>query len=115
MSKHALLLSVRLRFAKMILEGAKTVELRRVRPRIKAGDLVLVYVSAPLMELQGAFKVGNTVSGTPASIWKKLGGQTGTNREEFDAYFRGKDEAHALLIEECLDAAQARAAGLPAK
>jgi hypothetical protein len=29
-----------------------------------------------------------------------LGKQTGVNREEFDTYFKGKDEAHALLIEE---------------
>lgn len=100
MSKHALLLSIRPRFAKMIFEGTKTVELRRVRPRIKPGDLVLVYVSAPTKELQGAFKVGKTFSGTPASIWTKFGKQTGITREEFDAYFRGKGEAHALQIAE---------------
>jgi predicted transcriptional regulator len=84
----------------MIFEGTKTVELRRVRPTIRAGDLALVYVSSPTKELQGAFKVGKTVSGTPSFIWKEFGKQTGVTRKEFDAYFQDKDVAHALLIEE---------------
>lgn len=100
MSKHALLLSIRPRFAGMIFAGTKTVELRRVRPTIKAGDLALIYVTSPTKEIQGAFRVGKTVSGKPSLIWRKFGKQTGVNREEFDIYFKGKDEAHALLIEE---------------
>ncbi len=99
MSKHALLLSIRPRFAQMIFAGTKTVELRRVRPTIKAGDLVLVYVTSPTKELQGAFKVSQTVTGSPASIWKNYGKQTGVTRAEFDTYFSGKDQAHALIIE----------------
>jgi len=100
MSKHALLLSIRPRFAEMIFAGTKTVELRRVRPTIKAGDLALIYVTSPTKEIQGAFRVGKTVSGKRSSIWKRFGKQTGITREEFDAYFRGKNEAHALVIEE---------------
>jgi predicted transcriptional regulator len=100
MSKHALLLSIRPRFAAMIFAGAKTVELRRVRPTIEPGDLALVYVTSPVKEIQGAFKVGETVSATPAFIWKELGKRTGLTRQEFDAYFRGVNEAHALVIEE---------------
>ena len=100
MSKYALLLSIRPRFAKMIFEVIKTVELRRVRPTIRAGDLVLVYVTSPAKEIQGAFRVGKTISGTPDTIWRRFGKQSGTSRAEFDAYFRGKSEAHALVIEE---------------
>ncbi len=100
MSKHVLLLSIRPRFAEMIFSGTKTVELRRVRPTIAAGDLALVYVSSPVKELQGVFKVGKTISGKLESIWKKYGKKACVTRDEFDAYFKGKDEAHALLIEE---------------
>jgi predicted transcriptional regulator len=100
MSKHALLLSIRPKYAKMIFAGTKTVELRRVRPTIQAGDLVLVYVSSPTKELQGAFRVGKTVSGKPSLMWKKFGKQTGITRKEFNTYFRGKDKAHVLRIED---------------
>jgi len=100
MSKHALLLSIRPKYAQMIFAGTKTVELRRVRPSIQAGDLVLVYVSSPTKELQGAFRVGKTFSEKPSLIWKRFGIKTGVTREEFDTYFRGKAQAHALLIED---------------
>jgi len=100
MSKHVLLLSIRPRFAEMIFAGIKTVELRRVRPTIKSGELALVYVSSPAKELQGAFKVRKTISGTPASIWRRYGKQSGITRQEFADYFRGKREAHAILIQE---------------
>src|SRR6266446_4775480 len=100
MSKHALLLSIRPRFAKMIFAGTKTVELRRVRPKIKKGDLILLYVSSPAKELQGGFRVADMISGRPSSIWKKLGTRSGVTRQEFYAYFKGKGEAHALIVAE---------------
>lgn len=100
MSKHVLLLSVRPRFAQMIFAGTKTVELRRVRPKVKAGDLVLVYVTSPTKEVQGVFKVARAVSGRPSAIWRKFGKRTGITRREFDSYFNGKSHAHALTIEE---------------
>jgi predicted transcriptional regulator len=52
------------------------------------------------MEMQGAFKVGKTVSGTPSTIWKQYGDQTGISRDEFDKYFIGKKQAHVLLIKD---------------
>ena len=98
MSKHAVLISVRPRFAEMIFSGNKTVELRRVCPKISLGDLALVYVSSPAKELQGAFEVGKIISASPSALWKKVGKKTGISRKEFIAYFHGKTKAHALMI-----------------
>jgi predicted transcriptional regulator len=98
MSKHAILFSVRPRFAEMIFVGTKTVELRRVRPKISTGDLAFVYVSSPAKELQGAFEIGKIISASPSALWKKVGGKTGISRREFLAYFQGKKKAHALMI-----------------
>lgn len=98
MNKHALLISIRPRFAKMIFDGSKTVELRRICPRISAGDLALVYVSSPTKELQGAFEVGQVISTSPRALWRKVGKQSGISRREFLNYFQGKADAHALVI-----------------
>jgi predicted transcriptional regulator len=98
MNNHALLISIRPRFAEMIFAGSKTVELRRVCPRISSGDLALVYVSSPTKELQGAFEVGKVISATPSVLWRKIGKKSGITRAEFFAYFQGKTEAHALVI-----------------
>jgi predicted transcriptional regulator len=98
MNKHALLISIRPRFAKLIFDGSKTVELRRICPRISAGDLALVYVSSPIKELQGAFEVGQVISTSPQALWRKVGKQSGISRSEFLSYFQGKAAAHALVI-----------------
>jgi predicted transcriptional regulator len=98
MNKHALLISIRPRFAEMIFAGSKMVELRRVCPRISPGDLALVYVSSPAKELQGAFEVGKVISASPSALWRKIGKKAAIGRKEFFAYFHGKAEAHALVV-----------------
>lgn len=98
MSQHALLISIRPRFAAKIFEGTKTVELRRVKPRVSSGDLALVYVSSPTKELQGAFEVAGTVSAAPSALWRQLSKKTGLTRAEFRRYFSGKTVAHAIVI-----------------
>jgi predicted transcriptional regulator len=98
MSKHALVISIRPRFAEMIFDGSKTVELRRVCPIISEGDLALVYVSSPAKELQGAFEVGEVISTSPSALWRKIGKKSRITRKEFFAYFHGKKKAHALVI-----------------
>jgi predicted transcriptional regulator len=97
-TNHAFLISIRPRFAKMIFAGSKTVELRRVCPKVCVGDLALVYVSSPAMELRGSFEVGKILTGSPTAIWKKVGEKSGVSRAEFFAYFKGKKQAHALVI-----------------
>jgi len=82
----------------MIFGGSKTVELRRVCPKISPGDLAFIYVSSPAKQLQGAFEVGKIISASPSALWKKVGKKSGISRREFLAYFHGKKKAHALMI-----------------
>lgn len=98
MIKHALLISIRPRFAEMIFTGSKTVELRRVCPKVSSGDLALVYVSSPTKELQGGFEVKEVISASPLALWRKVGKKSGITQKEFFDYFDGKTEAHALVI-----------------
>jgi predicted transcriptional regulator len=97
-TNHAFLISIRPRFAELIFAGSKTVELRRVCPKVSVGDLALVYVSSPVMELRGSFEVGKILTASPVALWKKVGEKSGVTREEFFAYFKGKKKAHALVI-----------------
>jgi predicted transcriptional regulator len=34
----------------------------------------------------------------PDELWGHLGARTGVTREEFDAYFDGRDEAHGIGV-----------------
>lgn len=94
----ALLLSIRPRFAEQIFAGTKTVELRRVCPRVEAGDLVIVYSSGAEKALVGAFQIAGVVKSTPKVIWKRYGAETGLSKTELDSYYAGVDAGYAIEI-----------------
>lgn len=50
------------------------------------------------MELRGSFEVGKILTASPTALWKKVGEKSGVTRAEFFAYFKGKKQAHALVI-----------------
>jgi predicted transcriptional regulator len=99
MSKNAFLISIKPQFAEMIFSRKKTVELRRVPPKVEKGDMGLVYVSSPVKELQGCFEVAGIVSGSPTALWEQLGKKSGITRRALFTYFRGKAVAHAIVIQ----------------
>jgi predicted transcriptional regulator len=97
-TNHALLLSIRPRFAISIFSGCKTVEFRRVKPRIQAGDLVVVYASGSIKGIIGAFEVAGVTAAVPNAIWQKYDGVSGLTKKEFDDYFDGANVGYAIRI-----------------
>lgn len=95
----ATLVSVRPRYAEKIYSGEKRVELRKVRPPVSAGSLVLLYESAPIKALTGLFVVGGLESEAPPQVWAKYSGCAGVTREEFFSYFGQRSVGHAISIE----------------
>lgn len=87
--RSALLLSIQPHHAEKIFNGTKRVELRRVRPRVVAGDLVLVYVSTPIKALMGAFEVKAVVEASPRKLWQAVASDAGLTRGEFFKYYSG--------------------------
>ena len=97
--ERALVLSLKPWFAEAILAGAKTVEVRRVMPRITVPTLALLYASGSERALVGTCVV-RTVARFPADeLWRRHGADTALSRPEFDAYLEGRDCGVALLLE----------------
>lgn len=96
--RRTLLLSIRPRFAELILGGDKTVELRRVPPKVQDGDLVLLYASSPVRELIGTCTVAGLDVASAAEIWDRHGARAGVTRDEFDAYFAGASRAVGISV-----------------
>lgn len=96
----ALFLSLKPRFAEMILSGDKTVELRRVRPKLGASTLAIFYATSPARVIVGTSRIEGVETSTPANIWRHFGSASGLTREEFDAYFAGTDRAVAIRLTE---------------
>ncbi len=91
-------MSIKPKYADLIFAGSKTIELRRVCPKVGPGDLVLVYVSSPRMALVGGFEVAGIVSGEPLTFCKKWQTQSGVAKETFLHYFQGAAAAYGILI-----------------
>lgn len=91
-------MSIKPKFADLIFAGIKTIELRRVCPKVGSGDLVLVYVSSPRMALVGCFEVTSIVSDAPPSLCKQWLHQSGIDQETFLRYFEGTTTAYGILI-----------------
>ncbi len=94
----ALFLSVKPIFARRILDGTKTIELRRVRPNIALGDMVLIYSTSPDMALIGSAQVAQLLFGAPHHIWAQVRDHAGVSREEFDDYFSGATTASGIRL-----------------
>ncbi|MER3423821.1 MAG: hypothetical protein C4293_11915 [Nitrospiraceae bacterium] len=97
--KTVLLISARERHAARIFAGEKRVELRRVRPRVVEGDLVVVYAPKPISALVGAFQVGGVVEACPSRLWELIGKESGVSLAEFKTYYRGAAHAFGILVE----------------
>ena len=95
-----LLLSLKPNYWTMIFDGLKRAELRRRALANMRGSSVFVYVTSPVMELQGGFRVGEVWTGTPEEIWSTVSDFAGLEKQDFDAYYAGQSIACALEITE---------------
>jgi predicted transcriptional regulator len=95
-----LFVSLKPRFAEMILSGEKTVELRRVGPTIPVGAPVILYASSPSMEVVGSGRIGALDSASPSALWDRHRADCGLTRREFRAYLAGVRRAVAITLDD---------------
>lgn len=93
-----LLLSLKPYYADLIFEGRKKVELRRrIASGIEGRD-VFIYVSSPVKQLRGGFRVGHVWQGSPEEVWNEVSELVGVDKQGFDAYYEGREIAYALQV-----------------
>jgi predicted transcriptional regulator len=95
---RAILLSIKPKYADLILAGSKKVEFRRSWATQEVSRIVL-YSSSPIQKIVGVVEVEDVVITTPTSLWKtcvERGG--GLTRAELRAYFSGKVHGAAVLL-----------------
>jgi predicted transcriptional regulator len=104
--ERALFISVKPKHADAILDGRKTVELRRTRPNLPEGSLVILYSSTPTRAVVGWAQLIGVREGTPIEIWDEFGAAAAIEELDFDAYFDGTDQAFALELDDVVVATQ---------
>ncbi len=96
------LISIKPNYARAILAGTKTVELRRRIPTIRRGTRLWIYATLPLGAIVGSAVVADIIRGTPAAVWKTYRGCAAVSRREFDEYFTGTSRALALVLSDAI-------------
>lgn len=98
MSERAVvLMSVKSPHVERLLDGSKTVELRRRPVRLSPGSVVLLYAAGTRRELVGSFEIGGVDRGSPASLWRRHRHAAGITKREFDRYFDEAEVAYAVV------------------
>lgn len=97
---QVLLLSIKPQFVQKILDGQKTVELRKVKPQLTTEDFILIYESSPSKCLIGWFEVKEIIYEKPQTLWKKVKNDAGVTKEEFNTYYQKSMMGVAIRIED---------------
>lgn len=97
-STKTIVLSILPRFAHRILAGVKTVELRKIRPKLIENDLIFLYVTSPEQSLQAILRVSNIKSGSPDELWHEANGGAGLSHSEYTGYFNGTKVGCAIYF-----------------
>lgn len=93
------LMSIRPEFAGQIVAGSKRVEFRKRR---LADDVthVVIYSTAPVGLVVGAFTVGEQTTAPPEALWSSFAEVGGISHEAFSAYYADRDSGTGIGVVE---------------
>lgn len=99
---RAVLLSVKPRYADLIVAGTKRVEFRRVWPQ-EPVPWVAIYSSSPTQKIVGVVEVESVVVASTSTLWLLNGSRRGgLTRTELRSYFSGKPKGYAVMLGQVL-------------
>ena len=85
-------------YADLVFDGLKHAELRRRITPDMENRCVFLYVSSPVRQLRGGFRVGHVWHGSPKDVWDEVSELAGVDKRDFDNYYAGRTIAYALKI-----------------
>lgn len=93
-----MVMSVHTRHASSILAGRKTVELRKTRPSVSAGQRVALYATSPTQAVVATCVIGSVDVGKPRELKSDLLEAASVTSDEYDTYFAGSTQAVGLHL-----------------
>jgi predicted transcriptional regulator len=93
------LLSIRPKYVKSIIEGDKRYEFRKTIFKNREINRIYIYSSSPVKKIVGTFEIGGILEDHPVDLWDNVKDYAGINDRDFFAYFEGKSRAFAIGIQ----------------
>jgi len=92
-----LILSIKPKYVKHILDGTKKFEFRKTIFKQKV-DKVYIYSSSPVMQIVASFKVEDILTDNISILWDKCHKYSGISKLEYEQYFSTKPTGYAIEI-----------------
>ena len=93
------LLSIKPQYVEQIFKGKKKYEYRKCLFKRNDIDTVIVYATKPIGKVSGEFSVGEIIQEDPITLWKMTSKVSGILKKDYMEYFREKENAYAIGIE----------------
>jgi type I restriction enzyme, S subunit len=94
------LLSIKPRYVKSIIDGEKRYEFRKKVFRQTDVSRVYIYSSSPIKKIVASFEIGDILEDHPVDLWENVKGYAGIDDRDFFDYFAGKSRAFAIEIQD---------------
>jgi predicted transcriptional regulator len=96
-SATVVLLPIKPRYARPIMDGTKGVEFRKTS-FTRMPTHVIVYASSPVMRLLGYFEVGDIVVDSVDALWARYADVGSIAEDDFRGYYAGRERGVALGV-----------------
>ena len=91
------ILSIKPKYADMILNGEKRFELRRKVPQRSFGE-IYIYATKPVGKVIGEIGVQGVIKETIEDLWGATWLSNGVSKQEFLEYFKGVKVGYAIVL-----------------
>lgn len=92
------LMSIKPKYAAMILAGEKTVEIRKSKLHANHGDVVAIYSTQPEGRIVGYFTVDNVLWDETEVLWESIRISSGLSHEEYLQYANKREMMCGIMI-----------------
>jgi len=93
------LLSIKPKYVKSIIEGEKRYEFRKAIFRNREINRIFIYSSAPVKKIVALFEISTILEDNPIVLWDQVRDHAGIEDSEFFSYFAGRSRGYAIGIE----------------
>lgn len=97
---RALFLSIKPRYARAILEGRKTVEVRRRFPVVPDGTVIVLYSSSPERAVLGTVRLKRAMRIDANEVWNLHSQAIEISEADLTQYLQGAPESTLLEVED---------------
>jgi predicted transcriptional regulator/ribosomal protein S18 acetylase RimI-like enzyme len=93
-----IVLSVKPRFASLIMHGEKTIEIRKSFSEKMIGRTMLIYATAPVKAILGSAEIAEVKTLPPDELWSSYSERLGVSRADLADYSANRLEVRAIFL-----------------